>query len=598
MPQKPINWDESEHPRDASGEFAEKAAAATPPPRQSLMFDANKTARLFEGAVYESTKKAKKKVAEKSSGPSLLEKIEDEVAARAAASKPLDKQMEFFSRMRDAINLYASEPSLLTTTNPQRRGSGDESDLRKSIRKAALETDRNPSDEQKEAGNYRKGKFRWNGLTIAIENPIGSIRSGVSKSGERWQVRMQSHYGYILKNISEADGDHVDVFVGPNPESDLVCVVDQKTRGGRFDEHKVMIGFTSVRDAQRAYLANYSAGWTGLESIVAMTVSQFKNWLERGDSGARISRQVSRYKKPGEKGRWVTIHGVHVYVANGKVMKGPSPLVGQRADSLKPKTGGKGIQNPVMPSEKPTPEKPADDEIQFKEWDEEEDRAWKKITIPDDIHFKEWIEEDEPEKPVPRGASRKATIRAAAQQAAEAAEVSVDDVLRLMPEAQKYLKQEQHEREKAKAALRRISGLNAGSLARLENKYRDHSSVKNWDTTSREFAANHPELGFDPDGDDTPARIWNFLRQGKSPYISAYDPKVAELAALWSSPKLRAAVSGRMAGDEDGEDSHHHVDDRSAESVPFSRCRAIQATIVRKFSRFFKIRQKMLLRGF
>ena len=167
------------------------------------------------------------------------------------------------------------------------------------IFRAACETNTSPSEAQKQSGNYQKGKFRWNGLQIAIENPAGSTRSGKDKDGKPWSIVMPVHYGYILRHESEADGDHVDIFMGPNPESDLVCVVDQRRPSNHFDEHKVMAGFVSVADAEQAYLDSYSDGWDGLESIVPMTVPQFLAWLEDGDTGERIADQVSRYSRTG-----------------------------------------------------------------------------------------------------------------------------------------------------------------------------------------------------------------------------------------------------------------------------------------------------------
>src|SRR5947207_146513 len=124
---------------------------------------------------------------------------------------------------------------LTTTTSP----------LRDAISSAAAETDTDSTPEQAKAGNYRKGKFVWNGLTIAIENPRGSLRKGVGKNGRVWSQKMADHYGYIQRTVSEADGDHIDVFVGPNPESEWVFVVYQvNPESGRgFDEHKVMLGY-------------------------------------------------------------------------------------------------------------------------------------------------------------------------------------------------------------------------------------------------------------------------------------------------------------------------------------------------------------------
>ena len=108
---------------------------------------------------------------------------------------------------------------------------------------------------------------------------------------------MPVHYGYIRRTESAADGDHVDVFVGPDPESPAVFVIDQQKPNGRFDEHKVMIGFLSEKDAIDAYKASYSSDWQGLRCVTAMTVEQFGNWLNDGDTGSPIEGQVSKYSQ-------------------------------------------------------------------------------------------------------------------------------------------------------------------------------------------------------------------------------------------------------------------------------------------------------------
>jgi len=163
------------------------------------------------------------------------------------------------------------------------------------IRLAAARTHLSPSLAQREAGNYRKGTFWWNGREIAIENPRGSTRSGMNKAGQKRSVKMAGHYGYIRRTKSKADGDAVDVFIGPHPESDLVCIVDQHRANGGFDEHKCIIGCTSVVEAKALYLACYSAGWTGLKSITPMTRQQFFAWLDKGNTAKPIEKQVSRY---------------------------------------------------------------------------------------------------------------------------------------------------------------------------------------------------------------------------------------------------------------------------------------------------------------
>lgn len=54
-----------------------------------------------------------------------------------------------------------------------------------------------PSQAQKEAGNYKVGRVKIAGLDISIENPEGSTRSGTDPNGKPWSITMQSHYGYI-----------------------------------------------------------------------------------------------------------------------------------------------------------------------------------------------------------------------------------------------------------------------------------------------------------------------------------------------------------------------------------------------------------------
>lgn len=170
------------------------------------------------------------------------------------------------------------------------------SQLLKQIDAAAAETELDPSDEQREAGNYRKGKFRLHGLEIAIENPRGSERRSKADAPKPWSVTMSSHYGYIKKHISEADGDHVDVFVGPHPESQFVAVVDQAF-GEKFDEHKVMLGYRNAAEAKAAYFASYSPGWQGFRAITPLTMDQFKGWLENGDTSQPMAQQAIKYAK-------------------------------------------------------------------------------------------------------------------------------------------------------------------------------------------------------------------------------------------------------------------------------------------------------------
>lgn len=144
-----------------------------------------------------------------------------------------------------------------------------------------------PTRAQQDAGNYRHGHVQVQGLRIAIENPAGSVRSGVDAAGRVWRTLMQHHYGRI-KGTEGADGDEVDVFLGPHPESELVFVVDQVI-DGRFDEHKVVVGARNEAEARAIYQANYLAGWKGLGAITALPMGEFKEWLANHDTRAPMA---------------------------------------------------------------------------------------------------------------------------------------------------------------------------------------------------------------------------------------------------------------------------------------------------------------------
>lgn len=164
--------------------------------------------------------------------------------------------------------------------------------------KSAIEkTETNPSDAQKESGNYKKGHIKFGGYDYTIENPKGSTRSGKDANGKEWKVTMHDTYGYIRGKFGK-DGDHLDMFI--NDKADLdnwdgdVFVVDQVNPDGSFDEHKVMYGYDSMNDAEKAYLANYSKGWKGLGNITGASKDEFDKWL---DTSNRKLKPFADYAK-------------------------------------------------------------------------------------------------------------------------------------------------------------------------------------------------------------------------------------------------------------------------------------------------------------
>ena len=164
-------------------------------------------------------------------------------------------------------------------STPDRFMSADEMD------RIALLIDPAPTESQKKAGNYRKAHATLHGLPITLETGRGRVRSGFSPSGKPWSVTMPHHYGYIKRTESEADQDHIDVFIGRHPESQIAFVVDQlHPDSGRFDEHKCMLGFRNEHEAKCGYLDSYSPGWKGFGAITPVVMEHFKTWCYEGDT--------------------------------------------------------------------------------------------------------------------------------------------------------------------------------------------------------------------------------------------------------------------------------------------------------------------------
>ena len=155
------------------------------------------------------------------------------------------------------------------------------------LKSAIAETETEPTEAQKKAGNYKKGHLSFGGYNYTVETPKGVTRSGKDEQGKPWSVTMHDTYGYILGKIG-VDGDHIDMFINDAADLDSfdgnVYVVDQvNPETGEFDEHKVMFGYPSEEAATEAYLANYSKDWKGLGKVTAVPKATFDKWLESSD---------------------------------------------------------------------------------------------------------------------------------------------------------------------------------------------------------------------------------------------------------------------------------------------------------------------------
>ena len=167
----------------------------------------------------------------------------------------------------------------------------EEHQAQRTRKEEEAKVDTNPTDAQKEAGNYKKGHIKVDGLNITIEQPKGSIRRGTDANGKQWESEMHNTYGYI-RGTESVDGDHIDIFLSDNPTEGKVFVVDQINKDGSFDEHKVMYGFSDMESARQAYLSNYEEGWQGLGNITEVSKEDFKKWI---DSSKRKTKPFAKY---------------------------------------------------------------------------------------------------------------------------------------------------------------------------------------------------------------------------------------------------------------------------------------------------------------
>lgn len=201
------------------------------------------------------------------------------------------------------------QPSDNTGGTENESGSGE---VREKIAEEGSRVNTNPSDAQKEAGNYRMGHVKIDGMDVTIENPKGSIRKGRDADGKEWQSEMHNDYGYI-RGTKAVDNDHIDIFLSDDPEHGNVYVIDQvDPKTGKFDESKVMYGFSSEQEARDAYLSNYEKGWKGIGKITEVTKKEFKKWI---DSSTRKTKPFSEYAsvKAAEPKKEKPVQGIEGY---------------------------------------------------------------------------------------------------------------------------------------------------------------------------------------------------------------------------------------------------------------------------------------------
>ena len=211
-------------------------------------------------------------------------------------------------------------------------------------------------------------RYAFAGMQISVENAKGTTRRWYDPHGkETGSTRMAYDYGYI-RRTEGTDGDHVDVYVGPNKESEKVYIVNQMKKPGftAFDEQKVMLGFNTAQEAKTAYLAHYNSP-RFFGSMLSVGLDWFKRKvLDKENHGEAIAKSLSLDLRKADrppKG-WVSVGKKGGYKSPGKDASGKHAYwyPGQpHPQSVKPKkTKPKKKPKPSPTRDTPTGAKPGE----------------------------------------------------------------------------------------------------------------------------------------------------------------------------------------------------------------------------------------------
>jgi hypothetical protein len=125
-------------------------------------------------------------------------------------------------------------------------------------------------------------RLTFQGIPIAIENTVGSVRKWKDGLGGEGRSVMQHAYGYVERTTG-ADEDEIDVFIGPDPKALQAYIVHQRNvHTDVYDEDKVMLGFSNERDALAAYNANYDRR-DFIITVTPMDMDAFKRWAQSSE---------------------------------------------------------------------------------------------------------------------------------------------------------------------------------------------------------------------------------------------------------------------------------------------------------------------------
>lgn len=246
----------------------------------------------------------------------VAENIKRGDTLQTAASQPHGGIALYKDILGNVLEEAPEQQSLLDGNNPHQypanrelsenkdtQTSANEQTVGEKIAQEEAKVEQNPTEAQKEAGNYKKGHVKIDGYDVTIENPKGSVRKGTDRNGQKWSVTMNNTYGYI-RGTEGVDGDHIDVYLSDDIENwdgKHVFVIDVYNEDSTFDEHKVMLGFNNAADAFTNYVRNYSPGFFNNRRTQVSDVSSdvFRKWI---NSSHRKTKPFAEYKSVNKDG--------------------------------------------------------------------------------------------------------------------------------------------------------------------------------------------------------------------------------------------------------------------------------------------------------
>jgi len=134
----------------------------------------------------------------------------------------------------------------------------------------------------KHANDPIKEVVKVHGMPIALEWRKGETRKYFNHDPLKrsstgtidYDQKMKADYGYV-KGVIDADGEELDVYLGPNRESERVFVLEKMRRtDNSFDENKVMLGYDSLAEAKKSYLQHQGKDEMG--KVTEMTLPAFR----------------------------------------------------------------------------------------------------------------------------------------------------------------------------------------------------------------------------------------------------------------------------------------------------------------------------------